>query len=335
MFVSRKFSSAVVAACTVVVVLCAAGPAHAAPGEVGADDFLGTALPFTVIGGSTVTNTGPSYLPGNLGVSPGSATPGFTPEMIGGSTHSNDAVAIQAQIDVTTAANGLMAVDSYEIGPSDMDGSLFLAGSYSSASSLLNNGTIILNGDADDVFIFTAVSTLTTGAGSTIVLTGGAQECNVFWRLGSSGTLGAGSRMVGTVIAQASVSAVTNATIAGKLFAQTAAVTLQSNTFTEATCDTTSGNGDIWGAGDEPGPGPGEVPPQESDEGPTGPVLPIPDDTDDGTDGSDGGPGGAPGTGSPTLAKTGSDPSGALLVGAGLLGLGLAFTVIVRRRSQA
>lgn len=345
MSLSLKISSTAIAAGTALLVLCAAGPAQAAPGNVGAADFLGTALPFTVVAGSTVTNTGPSLLPGNLGVSPGSALTGFTAEMLGGSTHSNDAVAINAQGAIGVAAGALLAVPSYNIGTANMDGSVFVAGSYSSPSTLLNNGTITLNGDADDVFIFTAVSALTTGAGSTIVLTGGAQECNVFWRLGSAATLGAGSRMVGTVIAQSSISAVTGATIAGKLFAQTEAVTLQSNRFTAATCDTTGGNGDIWRAGEPTGTEPTPTPPVESEEGPTGPVLPIPEDTDtpdDDTDTDTGTPnGGGGGTGESggssaggsSLAATGSDPTVGVLAGAGALGLGLAI-VLYRRRSR-
>lgn len=170
---------------------------------------------------------------------------------------------------MTTAANAILAVPSFNVGSADLDGLTFLAGSYSSASSLLNNGTITLQGDADDVFIFTAVSTLTTGSGSTILFTGGAQECNVFWRVGSSATLGTGSRFAGTLIAYAAVSANTSATIHGRLFAQTAAVTLQSNVFTAPTCITTGGGGGS-GVGASPGttvPIPGSR---------TGPVLPIP-----------------------------------------------------------
>jgi len=139
-------------------------------------------------------------------VSPGSALPGFPPGLVGGATHSNNAVAIQTQVDVTTAGNAIMAVPSFNVGSADLDGLTFLAGSYSSASSLLNSGTMTLQGDADDVFIFTAVSTLTTGSGSTILFTGGAQECKAFWRVGSSATLGTGSRFAGTNAPQASPS---------------------------------------------------------------------------------------------------------------------------------
>ena len=228
------------------ILFVSSSPAVAA-GPPGDAAFLDTAASFSVIGGSTVTNTGPSFLNASLAVSPGSALPGFPPGLVGGMTHSNNAVAIQAQVDVTTAANAIMAVPSLNVGTADLDGLTFLAGSYSSPSSLLNNGTITLQGDADDVFIFTAVSTLTTGSGSTILFTGGAQECNVFWRVGSSATLGTGSRFAGTLIAQAAVSANTGATIHGRLFAQDEAVTLQSNRFTAPTCVT--GGGDLSSGG--------------------------------------------------------------------------------------
>lgn len=347
MSLSAKTASLAVIAFSGAAALLIASPAYAIPGDVGAADFLGTSAEFTVLAGSEVTNTGASLLPGSLGVSPGSAFTGFTAEMIGGATHSNDAVAITAKGAVGTAADALMAVPSYNIGLADMDGKVFLAGSYSSPSSLLNGGTITLNGDADDVFIFTAVSTLTMGAGSTVVLTGDVQECNVFWRLGSAGTLGAGSHIVGTVIARSSVSAVTGATIAGRLFAQDAAVTLQSNRFTTQTCDTSGGNGDIWSAGEE-GTEPGTTPPVDSEDGPTGPVLPIPDDedididtgTDNGTGGGNGGGGAGTGTGTGnggSLAATGSDLSTVLAVGGGalgLLGIGTLAVMAQRRRGR-
>ena len=67
---------------------------------------LGTAASFAVLGGETVTNTGPSVISGSVGVSPGSAVVGFPPGLVNdGTIHAANAVALQAQSDLTTAYN--------------------------------------------------------------------------------------------------------------------------------------------------------------------------------------------------------------------------------------
>jgi hypothetical protein len=86
--------------------LLTAAPFHAALAATAPS--LGTAQSFAVLGGSTVTNTGSSIIIGDLGVGPGSAITGFPPGIVtGGTIHANDAVAIQAQADVTIAYNNL------------------------------------------------------------------------------------------------------------------------------------------------------------------------------------------------------------------------------------
>ena len=91
-----------VAAATVALLVATQAPALAAtaPG-------LGTAGSFGVLAATTVTNTGPSIISGNLGVSPGSAVTGFPPGMVilPGTVHKADAVAGTAQADLTTAYN--------------------------------------------------------------------------------------------------------------------------------------------------------------------------------------------------------------------------------------
>jgi ice-binding like protein len=81
---------------------CAAVPAVANASAIN----LATASPFVVLGGQSVTNTGPSVLNGDLGVSPGTSLSGFgLPAVVNGATHDNDAVAGTAQSDLTTAYN--------------------------------------------------------------------------------------------------------------------------------------------------------------------------------------------------------------------------------------
>ena len=86
--------------------LFSAAPFQAAWAQVAPP--LGTAQSFAVLGGSTVTNTGPTIITGDLGVSPGTAVTGFPPGTVtGGTIHAADAVALQAQSDTTTAYNNL------------------------------------------------------------------------------------------------------------------------------------------------------------------------------------------------------------------------------------
>ncbi len=94
----RTKSSFGLAFVAVMLFLLAASP-------VAAQISLGTAQSFGVLGGSTVTNTGATTVNGNVGVSPGSAVTGFPPGVIvGGAIHNNDAVAVQAQNDLTTSS---------------------------------------------------------------------------------------------------------------------------------------------------------------------------------------------------------------------------------------
>jgi uncharacterized phosphosugar-binding protein len=92
-------------------------------------------------------------------------------------------------------------------------------------------------GDANAQFIFKTGSTLVLDSAATVVLINGAASCRVFWNVGSSATLGTTSTIVGTVVAQASITATTGAIVnGGRLLALTAAVTLDSNLITVPDC---------------------------------------------------------------------------------------------------
>jgi hypothetical protein len=66
---------------------------------------LGSAGSFAVLAGSTVTNTGPTTVNGDLGVSPGTAVVGFPPGNVVGTTHAADPAAAAAMASLTVAYN--------------------------------------------------------------------------------------------------------------------------------------------------------------------------------------------------------------------------------------
>ncbi len=79
-----------------------------------------------------------------------------------------------------------------------------------------------------------------TGSSSTVTLINGAQECNVFWQVGSSATLGTGSVFVGNILALTSISVKNGVTVHGRALARNGAVTLINDTFTKPTCATST-----------------------------------------------------------------------------------------------
>jgi len=194
---------------------------------------LGTAQTFAVLGGSTVTNTGSSVITGDLGVWPGLAITGFPPGVVFGTTHAGDAVALQAQSDLVVAYNDLagQACDM-DLTGSDLGGMTLPAGSYCFSTSAQLTGTLTLDaqGDPDAVFLFQIGSTLTTASGAVVEIIGGGSECNVFWQVGSSATLGTGSTVAGSILALTSITLDTSASVSGQLLARNGAVTLDTNT---------------------------------------------------------------------------------------------------------
>ena len=187
-----------------------------------------------MLAGSTVTNTGPTSLAGDLGVSPGTAVTGFPPGSFSGATHSNDAVAMQAQSDVTTAYNDAAGQPcDVNLTGQDLGGLTLTPGVYCFSSSAQLTGKLTLNGQGNpsSVFIFKIGSTLTTASNSSVVFTDASQLCgsNIFWQVGSSATLGTGTTFTGNILAMASITLTTGATTNGGLYARTGAVTLDTN----------------------------------------------------------------------------------------------------------
>jgi len=204
---------------------------------------LGTAEDFSVLGGQTVTNTGPSVLANSVGVSPGTAIVGFPPGVVQppGTVEAGTPVAAQAQADSTAAYLDADGRPLNETTTPDLTGLTLVGGVYAgpSQSPLSLSGTLTLDGEGNpnSVFIFQTDSTLITGPGSTVSLINGAQACNVFWQVGSSATLDTGSTFVGNILALTTITVADSVTVQGRALAQTGEVTLINDTFTQVGCD--------------------------------------------------------------------------------------------------
>lgn len=198
---------------------------------------MGTAEDFVVLGGSTVTNTGSSVLTGDLGVWPGLGITGFPPGVVNGTTHAGDAVAQQAQSDLVTAYNNLagQACD-LDLTDQDLGGMVLPPGAYCFAAGAELTGTLTLDalGDPNAVWVFQIGSTLTTASNAAVDVINEGSDCNVYWQVGSSATLGTGTSFAGNILALTSITTNTSANVSGQLLARNGAVTL--DTVTASLC---------------------------------------------------------------------------------------------------
>lgn len=196
--------------------------------------FLGTADTFAVLAGSAITNTGPTQLWGDMGVWPGTAISGFPPGIVtNGVVHNSDGVAMQAQADVTTAYNALAGeFVTRDLTGQDLGGLTLQAGVYNFSSSAFLTGTLTLDaqGDPNARFDFLMGSTLITASDSHVRIINGGDDCNVYWKVGSSATLGTNSDFAGHILALTDITLTTGATILdGSALARNGEVTMDSN----------------------------------------------------------------------------------------------------------
>ncbi len=197
-------------------------------------NVLGTADSFAVLGASTVTNTGPTVLSGNLGVAPGSAITGFPPGIVlNGVNHGNDGVAIQAHANAVSGFAALAALPfTQNLTGQDLGGLLLNPGVYFFSSSAQLTGALTLDfaGLSNQSFVFQTGSTLTTASGSVVNVINRSLNDSIYWQVGSSAVLGTGTVFQGTIVVDQSITLTTGATIGcGNAIALNGAVTLDTN----------------------------------------------------------------------------------------------------------
>jgi type VI secretion system secreted protein VgrG len=217
---------------TLFVVISSPSPHALATSNAAAPD-LGSAASFVVLANSTVTNTGSGTFVGNVGVSPGTEVIGFPPgTLISGMIYTGGAIPAQAQIDANSAyidlANQVCNVDLTD---QDLGGMTLTPDVYCFDTSAQLTGDLVLDalGDPLAVWVFQIGSTLTTASTSSVAVSNGGQALNVFWQVGSSATLGTGTMFNGNILADASITLDTGASLIGRALALNGSVTMDTN----------------------------------------------------------------------------------------------------------
>lgn len=217
---------------------------------------LGTELAsFSVLGASTVTNTGATTLTGNLGVDPGTAITGMATITVNGtnaaiignpSVHEADAFATLAQSELVTAQTILGLMGPGTLLPADLVGLILSPGVYTVPAGVSNlTGALTLDGqgNANAAWVFQMPGTLITSPGSVVNVINTGAGAGVYWNVGSSATIDTTTSFAGNILALASISLNHAATIGcGRALAQTAAVTMDNNTISTG-CTGAAGEG--------------------------------------------------------------------------------------------
>jgi hypothetical protein len=190
---------------------------------------LGTAGTYGVLAGADITNTGITTVYGSLGIYPGTSITGFPPGVFTGVESEGNLAALAAQNAASAAYDQATSLPcGTDLTGQDLGGMVLTPGVYCFDTSATLTGVLTLDGEGQSspLFVFQIGTSFTTATGSEINLIDGAQSCGVFWAVGSSATLGTGSALVGNILASASISANTDVSINGGLYASSGGVTI-------------------------------------------------------------------------------------------------------------
>src|SRR5688572_3977699 len=199
---------------------------------------LGTTSNFTVLAGSRIKSVGNTVIYDNVGIWPGNNLSGFPPGVINGAQHINNATAQTAQTDLTAAYNQLVAqTPTVTLSGQDLGGKTLLPGVYrfngnANLDAALGALTLDGGGNANSVFIFQISGNLVTSPGAIVSMRQAARSPNIFWQVGGSVTIGAGTNFNGSILANQNITMNNGAIMQGRALARNGFVDLDNNPLT-------------------------------------------------------------------------------------------------------
>jgi hypothetical protein len=208
---------------------------------------LGLATSFSVLAGSSLTNSNPTNLYGDLG----SPSQNVTPSFVGGTNYLSGPILNDALNDlklaITDANSRTANVNSASA--VDLGGLILTPGVYTFDGAISVTGTLTLDAQNDPsaMFIFRTKLTLNTTANSIIQMINGGNPCQVFFVPVGASTLGANSSFIGSILSHsAPITVGDNSNIVGRALSG-AAVSLARNTIGSCTLAPTAATVSISG----------------------------------------------------------------------------------------
>jgi hypothetical protein len=192
---------------------------------------LNTVACYTVFSGNgAVTNTGVSFVAGDVGTNVGLTT-GFQAENVTGTIHPNpDVSTAQCAFDLNNVYTYLntLPVDIELLFPAAFGQNLVLTPhTYLLNAATVVTGTVFLNAqdNPDAVFVIKISGALSTSTYATVVLQNGAQAKNVFWKIDGATSLSDYASFKGTLIGNnGAVILNTGTTIEGRVLSTSGAI---------------------------------------------------------------------------------------------------------------
>jgi len=215
---------------------------------------LRSAENYVILAKSAISTVPSSAITGDVGLSPAAASyiTGFSlsldpsgtfstsPQVTGHlfaadyvpPTPSNLTTAISNMETAYVDAAGRPTPDFNNLLSGDISGQTLVPGLYKWNGQVIINTPITLSGAHDDVWIFQIAGGVTMAPNTSVILGAGAQAKNIFWQVVDQVELGAHAHMEGIVLCSTAIILGFNASVNGRLLAQTA-VTLDQNTVTQ------------------------------------------------------------------------------------------------------